>query len=192
MADKSETKYFGMTPKQAVMIGVLGTMLVGVILFGQGGETPVETDDVAATAESGQNNARRKTSTSDPVAHVAHWPKVSLDEIIKHNPFSGPAVTPDVATIETVTSPVEEEPPSATADETEREEIEQERQRKAATLLAEFQSQKVKMVLRTNNKVAAVIGDQLVHEGDVIDGIRIVSILSNGVVVEAIPPESAE
>jgi len=58
--------------------------------------------------------------------------------------------------------------------------------------LNEFRSKKVSVVFRTaDGTSAALIGDkQVVREGEVIDGIRILSISHEGVVVEVVPPPS--
>ena len=67
----------------------------------------------------------------------------------------------------------------------------QTRGEKAESLLAEFKTRKVKLIFRTNNKACALIGDRLIKEGEIIDGIKIVSISNNGVVVQHAPEETA-
>lgn len=40
------------------------------------------------------------------------------------------------------------------------------------------------MILRSGEKVSAMIGERLIREGEIIDGVRIVSILPNAVLAE--------
>jgi hypothetical protein len=52
--------------------------------------------------------------------------------------------------------------------------------------LSEFRSQKVSVLFRTTEGGAtAMIGTRLVHEGDIVDGVRVLSISTEGVVLEA-------
>ena len=54
--------------------------------------------------------------------------------------------------------------------------------------LTKFRGQKVSVLLRTSDGgSAALLGGRLVREGDVVDGIRVLSISADGVVLEALP-----
>jgi hypothetical protein len=52
--------------------------------------------------------------------------------------------------------------------------------------LSEFRGQKVSVLFRTaEGGATAMIGTRLVHEGDIVDGVRVLSISTEGVVLEA-------
>ncbi len=187
MADHSAPKYLGMTVKQAILIGVLLVVFAGVLLSGQGGtESAGATADPAVTAVTAtpdQPAPRRPSATPDSVAPVTHWPKVSLAEMLQHNPFQKPAALQEAPPESAAPAVVETEPAAPETPDPALVALEAERRKKVSATLADLQSQKVKVILRTNQKVSAVIGDRLIHEGDVIDGVKIVSILPNGVIV---------
>ena len=55
--------------------------------------------------------------------------------------------------------------------------------------LSEFRGQKISVLFRTADGTAAArIGGRVVREGEILDGIRIVSIGTDGVVIEAVTP----
>ncbi|MDB5336509.1 MAG: hypothetical protein JWN70_2128, partial [Planctomycetaceae bacterium] len=65
----------------------------------------------------------------------------------------------------------------------------EEKRNESAAAIAEWKTRRVSLIFRDGNKVSAVIGDQLVHEGDVIQGVRVISILPNGVLVAPAAPD---
>ena len=79
---------------------------------------------------------------------------------------------------------------SATEQQVREELAEKARVLAAEQRLNEFRGKKVRVVFQTaDGRSAALIGDKLlVREGEIIDGVRILSISPNGVVVEAAPP----
>jgi hypothetical protein len=57
----------------------------------------------------------------------------------------------------------------------------------AAQRLSEFRGQKISIVLKMSDGASAVrIGKRLIHEGEVVDGIRVLSISAEGIVVEPV------
>jgi hypothetical protein len=54
-------------------------------------------------------------------------------------------------------------------------------------VIADLYRQKVSLILRTGPKTTVIIGGCRFHEGDIVDGVRIVSIHPNGVLVEPAP-----
>ena len=184
MADKSKTTRPGVTRKQAIVLGALSAMLIAALYSSQ--DTGATTDSTSVTTDA--RAARRKAAAAPTVAATVRWPSVTLEQTLKHNPFAElevPVEPPSQTTPETVTStpPV----PVTSEEEPEIDPVEENRRRKSEETLAQLQSHKVSMILRTGKKASAMIGGRLVHEGDIVDGVRIVSILPNGVLVESAP-----
>lgn len=77
-------------------------------------------------------------------------------------------------------------PPAPDAEQLAREK----RQHAAEQRLREFRAKKTSAIMKTaDGSISALIDNHLLHEGDVIDGVRVVSITADGVVLEAIAPE---
>lgn len=186
MATESQGSRPALTRKQGIMIGVLGAILVGVLVSGQS-----EGTTTGATAEADPALSRPRTARQSASATTAGkltvWPKVSLDEMLLHNPFAQPEMlrdsipeTPPAAEVEAAAAAAEAESLQAARSK----ELDDEQREKLEAVMAEFKNQKVKMILRTDRGVTAVIGDRKVREGDIIDGVRIVSIRPDGVIIE--------
>ncbi len=177
----------GMTRAQGLTIGALVAILVGAIFYGQSGNTPANSDaNVAVTPPASQDAARPASTAVVPVKITTHWPAVSRERMLQHNPFKHLELPPDVSAEAQPEAPPDEPTPDATAEAAAAEAaaLAAEKQKKAQEILTEFQDRKVQMILRTGGKASAMIGNRLVHEGDIIGGIRIVSILPNGVLIE--------
>lgn len=180
-----------------LVVIALAAVLLAVIVWG--GEAPpaAATTSTAASTRHGDvahrpapnaGNAAVKGAAKTTVKttvtksrsrlKVATDPENELEMTLRFNPF---ALRPTLQ----VPVPGTE---SSTPDQQAQEEL-AERARVLAVQqrLSEFKGQKVNVLLRTSDGVAAArIGRRLVHEGDIVDGIRILSISSDGVVVEAV------
>lgn len=178
MTTIAKNKFLGMTPKQAVLIGTLGVVLVGVMLYGQGDGQPAAQTTTEATPPA----SRRRVAPTNTAAVHTKWPDVSLEQMLQHNPFAARNVASSESnpSAEIAAAPVE--PPVESAAEANP--VANERREKAEAFLAELRTQRVKLILRTGEKVSAMIGERLIHEGEVIDGVRIISILPNAVLAE--------
>jgi len=181
MADLSNNPRTGITRKQGILLGVLSAVLAAVLWFGQGGAETLETQ-AASKAESGPRAARNKQVLAESTTRKTSWPKVALDTMLLNNPFALPEEL-QISPPEEV--PVEiEETAIAAAAETAKQKMDEEERLKVQGVMANLKSQKVTMILRTNKDATAIIGDRVVHEGDVIEGVKIVSILPTGVLIE--------
>ncbi|MDB5388212.1 MAG: hypothetical protein JWM11_3858 [Planctomycetaceae bacterium] len=162
------------------MIGVLGAALIGVLVFGQDGGAAAVND--AATTEP---RARRRAADPAVKSKATVWPKVSLEEMLAHNPFAQPNLPKE--TEPKIPAPEEVAAAEAkTLESAKAKSLEVERQTKVDAVMTDWRNQKVNMILRTDRGVTALIGDRKVREGQIIDGVRIVSIRPNGVIVEPV------
>ena len=184
MADVSKTTTPRITRRQAIVIGALALVLVGTVIAQLGGNH-------SALAKAGVNAAptaaQNATALPNGPASKVIWPQVSLDEMLRHNPFAEPA-SPVPVKVEipalVVATPPTGDLMTASDSEKEEEQLSEQRRQKVNAALAALRSDKVTMILRTDRKVSAMIGNRLVREGDIVDGVRIVSIQTNGVLVE--------
>jgi hypothetical protein len=55
---------------------------------------------------------------------------------------------------------------------------------KSEAALGAMQSKRVRAIFMTERGPAAMLGATLVHEGDVVEGVRVVSIRADGIIVE--------
>ena len=186
MADNPSSFNLKVTRKQGVMLAVLGVVLAYVVF--QGSPQP-DAANQAASADAESPPARRKLSTK-PV-QVATLRRISMpvEQMIKQNPFAklpDPPKplppTPKVVAPQVTVTVVKASAPSPEVLEAEKQT--KERRQKIQQTIAELQGAKVKMILKTDKKTSAMIGNRLVSEGDVIDGVRIVSMLPSGVIVK--------
>lgn len=177
----------GMTRNQAVMIGALVAVLVGAIIYGQSGTKPAEGEAAAAVpAPAAPEAVPPQRESASTIVGTTRWPVVSLDRMLQHNPFKHIDLPTEPVVEEEPESPPAETPTAPTADAVAADlaVLKAERQKRVQEMLDELRDQKVQLILRSGDKVSAMIGTRLVHEGDLIDGVRIVSILPNGVIVE--------
>jgi hypothetical protein len=170
-----------------LVIGGLAAVLFAVLVLDEGeSEAP---DAAAASSVGSARNAGTPgdaTSVGAPrgapsgssrsVRKIRQWPEIDLADVLKQNPF----MLSDQATEELAlqtgeakeTLPTDEEIQAAL------------RQKRLGETLDELRRTGVSAIFRTAQGNAAVIGNRTLKEGDVIDGVRIVSISDKGIVVE--------
>jgi hypothetical protein len=171
-----------------LLVVALAAVLLAVILWG--GDAPPAQATAArqgaaahrSAPASGKTlgNTVKKTTTRKPRSrpNVTIQPEDELEMTLKCNPFAlKPALQRQL--------PGNIEPD----DEQARKELaEKARAHAVQQRLSEFRGKKVSVLLRNSDGgAAALIGSKLVREGDIIEGIRVLSISSDGVVVEALP-----
>lgn len=155
------------TPRQAMMLAVLGAVLIGATYW--------PTDD-AATLDAGPGPvppaaaARLAAMRAKAEAKPKTWPHVSLDAALAHDPFSSPLLTAQTA--------------AAEADENNAAPPPEE----SASLLALKQGG-VSMIVREGASIVATVGERKLRVGDVIDGYRVVAIEMDGVVLQRVTTE---
>lgn len=187
-----------LSPKQAITIAGLVGVLLYVLVFSS---VPNDGQTAAGLASTETLLLKRDRLAVEAKTAAKRWPAISLADMLQQNPFKpieSPIAEPPLATaddnIEIEVAEVFEDnmtPDDIADDESPDQSIADlkskhaEIDRKGDSLTA-LQGHKVKMMLRTGNKVSALIGDRLVHEGDIIDGHRIISILPKGIRVEPV------
>ena len=163
---------------------VLGVVFVAVLCWDPGSpDAPaVETTAVSkAPPPSAPRSAKSKKAA--PVAvKEADWPKVNPEDAEELNPFDPEdREKRKLATVVVEeTAPVEEleEPAEPTLSPAER-------------MKAAFANKRVRMICRTRNGVIGLIDNQVLREGEIVEGVRIVSIRADGVLVEPVDDDRA-
>jgi cytoskeletal protein RodZ len=173
-----------------LLVAVLAAVLLAVIVW-PGDAPPAESR--AGLTGALQNAAAHRSAPASSKAAVdtaaktagtkSHQrPKVSassedeLERTLKFNPFAPrPALQTLVAGETTASGQAQEQLAEKT------------RALAAQQRLSEFRGKKVSVVLRSSaGGSAALIGGRLVREGEIVDGIRVLSISTDGIVVEAV------
>lgn len=184
MTTAANKTFLGMNRQQGALIGTLSLVLVGVLYFGQGSS---ETAPDVTAADSARPSASRRAMPAQAAATVTKWPSVSLEQMLQNNPFAARrelSVTASTDANAAPKTPAESVSETSTASTTEPDSAPNELRQRAEAFLDELRTQRVKMILRSGKNVSAMIGERLIREGDVIDGVRIVSILPNAVLAE--------
>ncbi len=174
-----------------LLVAVLAAVLVAVIAWpgaappaesraAVAGVRPIATAHRSAPASSKTvaNSAAKTASTkSRPRPKISSASQDELETTLKFNPFA-----PRTA----LETQIASEMPSS-EQEAQEEAAEKARVLAAEQRLSEFRGQKISIVLRMSDGVSAVrIGKRLIHEGEVVDGIRVLSISADGIIVEPV------
>ena len=110
------------------------------------------------------------------------WPAIGLATILKHDPFALPPLLAN-RTLGAVSQEGSQQN-QGTTDTTHQDERE-ERIKQLKIRIATLQQKQVRVVFRSESGTAALIDSKIVHEGDLLeDGVRIVEIRSDGVVLQ--------
>jgi hypothetical protein len=125
-------------------------------------------DEAAPPAELAD---RPKRPAAAGAATSREWPRFELEQVLRHNPFT-PLPKPDPPR-ETAAAESEPEGTAAGASAAE-----------TAAAVSNVQSKRVRAIFMTERGPAALVGTTVIHEGDVIDGMRVVAIQADGVIVE--------
>jgi hypothetical protein len=152
-------------------IPVLALILFWVLTQGEddAGQPP------AALADPGSSGAAVPSGSIGERRSPPEWPALALSEILAHDPFAvPPALAPDPPPPDdAVTQPVAMEAPDTSA---------RDRARARRELLA---GKRVSLIYRGPAGPTAVIDSREYREGDMLsDGVRIVEIRRDGVIVE--------
>ncbi len=109
------------------------------------------------------------------------WPAIGLASILKHDPF---ALAPLLANRTVAVVPQEEPQQNQETTDTSHQDEREEQIKRMKERIATLQQKQVSVVFRSESGTAAIIDSKIVHEGDLLeDGVRIVNIRSDGVVL---------
>ncbi len=148
--------------KKWITVGVLALVLA-VVVWTQFAPAP-EVPAAATLAASGPG-----PGASKPNAVGRAWPKLALTDALQHNPF---------APLQRAEAPSEAPPVVEAAA------LAEAQRQAAADVLEAFQSRRVRAVFITDDGPVALLDTKLVHEGDVVDGVRVLLIRPDGLTVE--------
>lgn len=165
MANKSPV-----TGRQLLTIAALAAVLAGVLIWQFGGAKT--TSPAAADAPQGP---RPKPAAASPEARP--WPKLTLQQAWEHDPFAPPPA---------LAKKVEQAAEDQAAQKRQRETAQ--RRQEQETALAALRAKGTTVVLRGPQGNAALMGNRTVRPGDVVDGFRVVSIDSDGVLLAPANP----
>ncbi len=169
MSDVTPRKFLGMTPRQTLVIGALVSVLIAVLVMDD--STTVVNDAETITS------AKKSKTSADGGRRQPKWPEISLEQALAHDPFQ-PLDHNTTADDEAVDHEAAVEIAENVANGA--------KTSAGDDAVREFQLRGVSMIYRNSKQTCAVIGDRVVHEGDVIDGVRIVAITNREVVVEPV------
>jgi len=177
------------TPRQLVLIAVLGVVLAAALIVQFGGASSAPEPGVPAAGKSGASAAASGLSGTASLAASAGaaapapagsggasraWPRLDAQAAAAHDPFAVPA--PMVLKLASEQQAREGAKPG------------QADPRKAEAALASLRSKGISAVLRNQRGAVAVIGNREVRVGDVIEGYRVVSIEADGVLLAPSEP----
>lgn len=175
----------GLTRNKALLIGVLASVLTVVLLQPPADPEASQNEPGAAVSQEAVPTASGKQlSPVRPNSRTASWPDVSIDEALSHNPFASLVLAEAGTPVDR--PPVAVVAPSSPAAPPTGAEPHQDAEAEKQAALEDFRRLGVTLILKNKSKTCAVVGGQLVHEGDILHGVRIVAITSREVIVEPV------
>ena len=173
------------TPRQLLVVGVLGVVLVTVLVGQFGGASgkpgdaevgkssggPSLTTDQASNRKPSTASAARspQATTSQPATQA--WPKLSAETAAQYDPFAVP---------EPLLRKITEGRPAA---EDRKSSKSSPKRDASAENLAALRSKGITVIVRTERGAVAMIGNRVVRVGDELEGCRVVSIDLQGIVL---------
>jgi len=191
MSDKKFLSTAGFNMKKLVLIGVLAVILIAVIAFQLAGSSsttaratankgkqrnpgnpPANTPATPPTRQPQPNRSNQAAQTSQPENTTRRsWPSYALESVLAHDPFAAPGWTRTSEEIDAAVAAPTTDSEVETVVNTD------------AILLAELKTQGVSMVMITEGKKVAKVGDKELREGDKIGGFVVKEINRQGVVL---------
>ncbi len=167
---------------QLALVTGLSVILVIVLIYQFGPQQqlvlkPRRPDSLQTIPGAESDALRHGTAVGQETAKG--WPLLSLDTVLKHDPFDLPPFFLPTATISERNPAREQEQIVKAGEQKKLLQLEQ-----RAKLLQNLQQQGVEMVLINNKTRVAMVGSRTVQVGDVLNGFVITEIHNNGIVVE--------
>ena len=156
------------SPRQMVLIGLLGIILIGVIAYEF---LPSSAESVALTPRrSAASGTSPVASGTLPATLAPEWPSISVETVVSHNPFRLDArwLAPIIEEVPPEAAGTDPQPSEALAAEPVPSPIVQER---------------VSWVLLQTGNEMAGLGNRTVRVGDIVSGYRISAITADGIVL---------
>jgi hypothetical protein len=158
----------GATPGKLAAVGVLGVMFVAVLWHNLAPSRPTAAKNPrphASPAKAEKQPAPAVAGNQPKLEKKAprKWPKLSLDDVVKHDPFAMPMWY--------LTARAEEEGTVVSA------------LARSAQVLEELKKQQTRIVVISGEERIATIGDLSFRVGDMIEGFQVTAITTDGVVL---------
>ncbi len=188
MSNPDRSSFLHVSWPQAAVATVLTVILVAVMIMQLAGGSraaAARTDSARADKEHPQGKRPREAAANQQDTGTSDaWQSTSLDRVLSYDPFKPRAAFPidEQQTAAAGTTPTAKEKTDAARAER----IEQARAARQQAL-ARLSDRRVNAFLAGGPAGdVALIGDQRVRVGDVLDGFRVVAIDADGVVVEPV------
>jgi hypothetical protein len=194
---KTALQKSGLTRGKAILIGVLGVVLVGVLYLQLGTGTeevapapasrrgPVLRTAATAPRPASQAEAGAEEATLIEVVDQSQWTAPELATVVAYDPFALPAAFPQPVVAVGPISDGDAADGQAVLDANELAET----LAKIQSDLRELQQRGVHVIIKQRDEYVAMIGDRTVHVGDEINGFTVTAIGPSGVSVERKGPE---
>lgn len=182
---KQWAKRLGATPGRLVVVGVLAVLLIALIVAPPGGSAwlnnrPSSTSRGPSSADS--EREREAASVTAPAEISPRtdrpWPVMELNEIVQYDPF-----------VEPWRSNTEEEYPISLVDPDgldDDESLDDPQEDRIESTIAAIREQGVRLIVLADGERVALVGERMVRVGDVIDGLVVTAIETDGVVLSRI------
>ena len=169
------------------LIPVLVVILLLVLVWPSAGDKLTADDSETAGQETQQSHRTDAITEGDAAGPSSvsmqrtqkTWPAIGLTSILKHDPF---ALAPLLTNRRVGVVPQEGQQQNQETTDTSHQE---EQIKRLMERIATLQQKQVSVVFRSESGTAALIDSKIVHEGDLLeDGVRIVKIRSDGIVLQ--------
>jgi len=181
MSDRKTKDKWGATRGKLALVAVLSMVLVMVIVGQLPGSSPVANSIPALSSAEGGTQTRTKTNSgpkrarkpsapselSQRLAEPVTWPKLTMQEVLQHDPFVVPSWAAPEKNVATTSGSVFQ--PSDDQ-------------------LQQLQQQGASVVVISSQDKIATIGDHQIRIGDSIQGYSVIDITPQGIVLA--DPES--
>jgi hypothetical protein len=165
MAKFGQTGFAKITTRQVALLTLLGAMLAAALLYNY---QAMRTESVAEASSAAGAVRRRGGTSADANPPRRAWPQVALTKVLEHDPFARPEA------LQVDRQQSEEQVASGPLPDAD----DQADLQSAADAL---QNERVTVIVRGDQGVAAAVGKRLLRVGDVIDGYRVMAIEHGGV-----------
>lgn len=184
MVDARPNKKSSLTPAKGALIAILSRILVVVLVSqfasGSGNTVPQSTRSIAkpklTTANATQQKPIQQNSVPQTPAPQDPWPRLSLDDVIQHDPFALPTSWQGEQRQRISTK-------AAHGNEVE-DEILREHEEQLLETLSDLREQGVSLVVTGKHGKSAMIGSRRVEVGDMVSGFVVKDIQADGVILE--------
>ena len=183
MADSQTAPRRAVSPKQLIVVGVLAAVLIAVLVVQLRGSA-----EKIPPAESAAD-AAEKAAAGDPalaeLVSVRPWPKMGRDEAARCDPFALPGA---LAKKILPPPPPKQAEPAKAAEKSQAAKAKKDAAEKA---LADMRRKGLNALLLDQRGAVAIIGTRRIRVGDTVEGFRVLSIDSKGVLMAPIPSSEA-